>query len=81
MILLYGGDVSEDGQMHGEGRLYYTSKLNTTPYVQYEGSFQNGKPEGFGKVFYNLENETEKRLKYCGYFKNGLFDGRGSPKI
>ena len=76
-ILLYEGDVSADGQMYGEGRLYYTSKMNTTPYVQYEGSFQNGKPEGFGKVFYNLENETEKRLKYCGYFKNGLFDGRG----
>ena len=76
-IMLYEGDVSTDGQMHGEGSLYYTSKMNTTPFVQYEGSFQNGKPEGFGKVFYNLENETEKRLKYCGYFKNGLFDGRG----
>ena len=76
-ILLYEGDVSEDGQMHGEGRLYYTSKMNTTPCVQYEGSFQNGKPEGFGKVFYKPENGTEKRIKYCGYFKNGLFDGCG----
>ena len=63
--------------MHGEGRLYYTSKMNTTPFVQYEGSFQNGKPEGFGKVFYKPENGTEKRIKYCGYFKNGLFDGHG----
>ena len=76
-ILLYEGDVSEDGEMHGEGRLYYTSKMNTTPCVQYEGSFQNGKPEGFGKVFYKPENGTETRIKYCGYFKNGLFDGRG----
>ena len=76
-ILLYEGDVSEDGEMHGEGRLYYTGKMNTTPYVQYEGSFQNGKPEGFGKVFYKPENGTETRIKYCGYFKNGLFDGCG----
>ena len=75
-VLLYEGDVSEDGQMHGQGRLYYTSKMNTA-FVQYEGSFQNGKPEGFGKVFYNTENEEEKRIKYCGYFKNGLFDGDG----
>ena len=76
-ILLYEGDVNEAGQMHGEGTLYYTSKMRTKPVLQYKGLFKNGKPDGFGKVYYAPEDGAESKIKYCGYFKNGLFNGRG----
>ena len=75
-IKVYEGDVNEYGQMHGNGKLYYLSRMSNAECVQYDGEFADGKPNGFGKVYYSNEGR-ESQLKYCGFFKNGLYDGRG----
>lgn len=62
--VVYKGMVTEDGEYHGNGKLYVNG------IVEYNGQFKKGKKHGFGKEY--LQNNL-----YIGHFKSGKRHGQG----
>lgn len=85
---VYEGEVNEDDERHGQGKMTYTNGN------VYEGEWKDDNRNGKGKMTWNDDNVYEGEWKdnkehgkgkmtwndgsvYEGEFKNGIYDGKG----